>query len=249
MRWHGFVTARLAGLCSAVLLAVGGCVPNQIGVASGDRAMYERVALSAQMTDRLLSVGWDNLQGATRLSETAMGWSAGSGAVQMAQDILRGTGAQTIATRDAAQAAASGAPVLVRFQQAGLNGLGETYDPGQTMALNAISIAAIIPFGGMATLRIDNPDAFVPRFVLHVGAPLQAQAVCSVALTPTLIDTGSGATLKVGRTLMGREALPPLSQARFEDLPAAERRTVTQYCQAALRRVVSQAIVELGLVG
>jgi hypothetical protein len=182
-----------------------------------------------------------------------MGWDVADGAGQISRDILGAAGAVVWVTLDPRGAAASAADVAIVLEQSPLNQLAQNYNPGRDLFLSGVSVASAVAAGGLAVISIEAKENFEPRSVLRMsgggtGSSIDAD-FCAVGLTPYLIDPATGETLKRGRSLMGIEKIPvQLGASSWALFTPAERATVLVYCQAALRRAISQAFVELGVV-
>ena len=238
---------------SGLILMLAACAESQTGVSTGSRAAYQTVAVVPRINDRLLSAYWENPWGTPGVAEASMGWNASRDAGQMAREILAGVGASATVTSSPTSAPAKAAQAVVLLEQTPLDALASNYDPGRDFLITASSLAAAASSGGVGYIIIDTPENYSPRMVLRItnidGSNPSNPNVCVVGLTPSLVNPATGEATRKGRSLVGAEKLPiPLSGAGWSTFSASERATVLTYCQSALRRVVSQSFVELGVV-
>lgn len=249
----GMQRPRLRLALLAAVLTLSACAATQTGVASDDRSQYRSVAVVPEINDRVLSVYWANALSQPSASEARMGWNAAQGAGQIAADILSKAGASVTVTSQPTSAAARSSEVAVVLRQTPLNQLAQSYNPGQDILLSGVSVAGAASAGGLATISIRSERGFKPRSVLQIkggeGAGRTQPEFCAVGITPVLIDPGTGEVLKTGRPLMGTERIPiEASGQNWSTFTPSERAAVLAYCQSALRRVISQAFVELAVV-
>jgi hypothetical protein len=235
------------GFGGVLMVALAACGP-QGGVSSNARGVYDSVGIVSGVSNQMVSVHWNDLLGAASVSRGRLRWDAQGGAAQMAQEILQKSGTRSFRVPAPGAASAADTDVVLVLEQAGLNALGETYAPEQTMVFNAISIASVMPYGGLAVIRIDSAQNYAPVFVVHVATTGRPTSACTVAVKPSLYDPVSGKVTRTGPEMVGSEKIPGLAATPSGGIPAAERDRVLAYCQAALRRVVSQAIAQLDLV-
>ena len=237
----------------AAALTLSSCAASQTGVASNDRSQYRSVAVVPEINDQVLSVYWASALSQPSASETRMGWNAAEGAGQISADILSGAGAAVTVTSAPTSAAARSSEVAVVLRQTPLNQLAQSYNPGQDLFLSGVSVAGAAAAGGMATISIRGQKGFKPRSVLQIKSGAEAgrykPEFCAVGITPLLVDPETGEILKTGRPLMGTEKIPIETSGRtWSGFTASERAAILAYCQSALRRVISQAFVELAVV-
>ncbi|MCA0869455.1 hypothetical protein LCL97_01335 [Seohaeicola saemankumensis] len=246
-------TTRLAAAFVTIAAMLTACAESQTGVASGSRAAYTSVAVVPRVNDALLSVYWSSPLASPVASQARLGWSAADGTGQISREILGRAGASVTVTSAPTGSAARAAQAVVVLQQTPLNELAQNYDPGRDLLISAASLAGAASAGGLAVIVINDPAAYQPRSVLRisrVGADAKGDPnLCAIGLTPSLVDPATGKVIQQGRSLMGVEKLPgSLSGRSWSELGGSERATVLAYCQSALRRVVSQSFVELGIV-
>lgn len=249
-RQSASITYRSKSLFLCIVLMLAACAETQVGVQSGAKSKYQAIAVVPNVNDSLLSVYRQNEFSQPSVSETRMGWDAVTGAGQISKEILGRTGASVTVTRDQNSASAQASDAVVVLRQTPLDQFAQKYNPGQDLMLSAASIAGAAAAGGMAYIIIDDERRYRPRSILEIrGSDGSGPNHCAVGITPTLSNAKTGELVKQGRSLMGVEKLPgQLSGRSWQQLSPSEKSTVLAYCQSALRRVISQSFVELGIV-
>lgn len=234
------------------ILGMSACVETtQRNLPSGSRAKYDRVALVPAVGDNVVSSYWQAPFSEPVPTPGRLGWDASAATVALVKEQLGPPGATVTAVSAPNSAAAKAHDVVLVLQQTPLNKLGQDYNPGRDLLALGGGIVAIAAVAGAERNR---DEAFQPRFVLWIRNPQASKAIigenaCTVGLTASLLDPGTGQPTAQGTRVTGRTIIPdPLSARDWAGLSQSEKARVLGYCQLALRSAVTQALARLDIV-
>lgn len=257
--------AACLALAAGLALAACGARPPGAGVEPDSRATVPRLGVAALIADRLrvqATDGWS-------IDDTPVdqvGWEPDLRAGRIAAELLAPLGgsatplklpegtpaaapdwaARAWRSLDAA-GALDGLDAVLVLRQNAIGARGQQYSPvPDFIALGLMGVAI-----GAAT----REERFQQRFVLVRNTGLAAaleggEGWCAIGIDAALLDARTGRERAASTMILGREAIPRerFASATWQQASAPERAAAEAYCMAALRRAVSQAIKEVGLV-
>lgn len=238
----------------AVLAVLGltACVETvQSGLPIGTQTRYRRVAVLADVSDRVISTYWPTAFSDPRPIEGRLGWDASAATAELVRQQLAPAGATVSIVRTSTGPLARRNDVTLVLQQTPLNILGQEYDPRRNFFTLGGGVIGITVVTGAERLR---DVRYRPNFVLWIRRPATNRAAmgenaCTVGLTGTLVNPRTGAAVARRSQVTGRSVIPgPLSARDWDSLPRVERARVLSHCRLALRSAVSRTLVNLNMV-
>jgi uncharacterized lipoprotein YehR (DUF1307 family) len=138
------------------------------------------------------------------------------------------------------------AEVVLVFEQNAVDVMGRQYNPvGDYFAMGLVGL-----IHGAATKDTRFSPAMTFAFMSGSNRSLIGPSRCSVGFDARLIDARDGKIIGQANQVLGQEYLPDdaVKSEKWSEMSEKEKSTVREYCLAALRRGVSQALVDVGLM-
>lgn len=138
------------------------------------------------------------------------------------------------------------AEVVLVFEQNAVDVMGRQYNPvGDYFAMGLIGL-----IHGAATKDTRFTPAMTLALMSGSNRSLIGPSRCSMGFDARLVDARDGKIIGQRNQVLGQEYIPDdaVKSEKWSEMTESEKSTVQQYCLAALRRGVSQAVVDVGLI-